>query len=73
MTGHIIMGRPERAAAPYKRRTVEDMTDAELKRKVCKDVKGGCQECAAVRQCRYGAEYLKRKRVANETAVLQLP
>lgn len=60
MVGHMIMGRPIPEVSPYKKRTVETMTDSEIRHKLCKDVRGGCEKCEVAKQCRYGQEAKRR-------------
>ena len=45
----------------YNKRTVESMSDRELRNNVCIGVAGGCEKCEVLPSCRYGAEWLKRK------------
>ena len=59
MTGHVIVGRPEQKLGPYKKKTVETMTDSEIRHKLC-NVKGGCTRCEVFHSCRYGAEAKRR-------------
>ena len=45
----------------YHHKTVETMSDREIRNNVCRNVTGGCRECEVLRSCRYGEEYLRRK------------
>ena len=60
MTGHIIMGRATPAIKYQGKKTVETMTDVEIKHKLCKDVAGWCKACGVYDTCRYGQEADKR-------------
>ena len=53
---------PREAIRPsaYVRRTVETMSDAEIRNKLCVGVRGGCLKCGVYDVCRYGAEATKR-------------
>ena len=42
----------------YVKKPVEQLTDTELKHKICKDVR--CAECEVRDTCRYGTEWLRR-------------
>ena len=44
----------------YVKKPVEQLTDTELKHKICKDVRGGCEKCEVRGTCRYGTEWLRR-------------
>lgn len=44
----------------YPRRTVEIMSNAEIKNKLCRDVRGGCRKCPVYDTCRYGPEANRR-------------
>ena len=44
----------------YPRRTVESISNAEIKNKLCKDVRGGCRKCPVYDTCRYGPEANRR-------------
>jgi hypothetical protein len=44
----------------YPRKTVETMSNAEIKNKLCKDVRGGCRKCPVYDTCRYGPEANRR-------------
>lgn len=45
---------------PYTRKTVETMTNVEIRHKLCRDVTGGCLGCGVLDACRYGQEAQKR-------------
>lgn len=50
---------------PYKRKTVPDLTDTELRRKLC--VRGkchGCAGCEVLDWCEYGKETIRREKNA---------
>ena len=55
-----ITGRRVIGITPYRRRVVEEMTDAEIRNKLCKDVRGGCLKCPVYDTCRYGPEAERR-------------
>ena len=44
----------------YVRRTVETMSDREIRNKLCVGVRGGCKRCDVYDTCRYGREAMKR-------------
>lgn len=44
----------------YPRRTVDSMSNVEIKNKLCRDVRGGCKRCPVLGTCRYGQEAEKR-------------
>ena len=60
MTGHIVIGREFVEPAPYQKKTVETMSNAEIKNKLCRDVRGGCRKCPVYDTCRYGPEAERR-------------
>ena len=59
MTGRTVLWE-SKPTDPYQKKTVDTMTDGEIKKKLCKDVKGGCVECPILTHCRYGAEATRR-------------
>lgn len=61
MIGHIICGRPTPEIRHQGKKTVECMTDIEIRHKLCKDVCGGCIECGVLDVCRYGQEAIRRE------------
>lgn len=60
MTGHIIIGRPTPTVRYQGKKTVETMTDVEIRHKLCMDVAGGCANCGVFDACRYGQEAKRR-------------
>lgn len=60
MTGHIIMGRPTPQIKHQGKKTVDTMTDVEIRHKLCRDVAGGCVKCGVFDACRYGQEAKRR-------------
>jgi hypothetical protein len=45
----------------YKRKTAKDLSDAELKNKLCKGWDSQCEVCEVNDLCQYGIEHMKRK------------
>lgn len=43
----------------YQKKTVETMSDAEIREKLC-IVRGGCVKCECLTHCRYGREAIRR-------------
>ena len=58
MTGHVIIGRPTPQIKHQGKKTVETMTDVEIKHKLCKDVY--CRDCDSYEFCRFGQEAKRR-------------
>lgn len=51
--------------APYKKKTVPDLTDTELRRKLCSLGRlGGCGNCDTLDWCEYGKETIRREKNA---------
>ena len=44
----------------YRKKTIETLTDKELKNKICQGVKGGCANCEVNAFCRIGKEAIRR-------------
>ena len=48
-----------------KRLDPREMTDRELKKKVCAVRKGTCADCVLLNGCKYGKEYIRRFEEGN--------
>ena len=54
---------PNPNADPSPRKRAEDMTDTEIRNKICEErwgKRGKCRECPAEDMCKYGQEAIKR-------------
>ena len=55
-TTSFVMDKPP----AYRRRTPADLTDQELKKKICCGIKGGCAQCTILKACQWGQEAKRR-------------
>lgn len=63
--GSFDLERPVYTAPPYRRRTVEQLSDREIEWALC-ETDPDCKACEIYSVCRYGQEYVKRKGRAVE-------
>ena len=61
MTGHIICGKPAPKSRYQYKKTVDTMTDTEIRHKLCKGIH--CPKCESFEFCRYGKEAVRRELV----------
>ena len=64
VTGKLVRDVEQRSLMPYKRRTVEQLSDSEIRKTLCVP-EPECASCEMYRYCRYGQEY-ERRRVVND-------
>ena len=65
ITGKLVRDIPERSLSPYKRRTVEQLSDSEIMKTLCRP-EPECKACEVYRYCRYGQEYERRRAVNDD-------
>lgn len=58
--GQLVRDIPIRSISPYKKRTVEQYTDREIKNALC-CADAECKKCEIYNACRFGQEYVRRQ------------
>lgn len=68
IAGTKDFSRPAGKLSPYKRRGVEQLTDRELRGKLCGAHVNGCSRCECYDKCLVGMEWERRKNRAAVSA-----